>query len=313
MERPTALFPCKQSELIAVSRIGLNTYREVQAALESFKGKYTATWGDDLEALIDSLMNLPDFQARNARSETLKVGLDKKNKEVCENWQGLKLYIADVPEWKDTQKAMLEAAGSMYYTAASKGNWDSTISLIASGNVFMNTYATELITPDNMPAGFPAAFGTAGSEFIALFDDFEDANQDSPAETDKKLELYNTLYSTLMGMFADGFYHFRSSPAMQTRFVFTTVLELVRGASTPIKEFAVGPNDKKFVDRLVAKSMVTNIGAASLWIEQGNVTTQGPGAIELLPESEMKAPEGSMTVFNNTAEAGAFEARVVVD
>jgi hypothetical protein len=313
MERPKAIFNCKQSELIAVSRIALNTYREQQPSLVTFKGKYTSAWGDALEAQIDGLMSLPDFQARNARAESLKVGLDKKNKEVCENWQGLKLYIADVPGWKDTQKAMQEAAGSNYYIAASKGNYDNTISMIASGNVFMNTYAADLITPDNMPAGFPTTYATTGSEFISIFDDFQDANQDSPTETDKKLELYNTLYNTVIGMFADGFYHFRTNPAMQTRFVFATVLELVRGASTPIKEFEVGPNDKKFVDRLVAKSMVTNVGVESLWVEAGKVETQGPGAVELLPESEMKAPEGSMTVFNNTAEVGKFEARVVVD
>jgi hypothetical protein len=313
MTRPKAIFNCKQRELTAVARIGLNTYREQQPALAAFKGKYTTAWGDDLEATIDGLLSIPDFQARNARAEVLKVQLDAKNTEVCEKWQGLKLYIADVPSWKDVQKAMLEAAGWNYYEAAQRGNWDSTMSLIASANVFMNTYSTLLVTPDNMPSTFAGEFATLGTDFNALFDDFEDANQDSEVDTDARLEKYNGLYTLLTGMFADGFHVFRNNTAMQNRFVFTTVLELVRGASTPIKEFEVGPNDKKFVDRLVAKSMVTNVGVESLWVEAGKVETQGPGAVELLPESEMKAPEGSMTVFNNTAEVGKFEARVVVD
>jgi len=313
MTRPKSIFNCKQRELTAVARIGLNTYREQQLLLAGFKGKYTVAWGDDLEARINALLATPDYQARNARAEILKVKLDTKNAEVCEKWQGLKLYIADVPSWKDTQKAVLEAAGWNYYEAAQRGNWDSTIAIIASANVFMNTYSALLVTPDNMPATFAGEFATLGTEFIALFDDFEDANQDSEVDTDAKLIKYNDLYTTLTGMFADGFHVFRSNTAMQNRFVFTTVLELVRGASTPIKEFEVGPNDKKFVDRLVAKSMVTNVGAESLWVEAGKVETQGPSAVELLPESEMKAPEGSMTVFNNAAVAGKFEARVVVD
>lgn len=313
MTRPKALFNCKQRELTSVARIGLNTYREQQAALAAFKGKYTTQWGDDLEALIDGLLATPDFQARNARAETLKVQLDAKNAEVCEKWQGLKLYIADVPEWKDTQKAMLEAAGWNYYEAAQRKNWDSTLALVASANVFMGMYSALLVTPENMPGTFAGEFAQLGTDFTALFDDFEDANQDSDVDTDAKLEKYNLLYSTLMGMFADGYHVFRKNTAMQNRFVFSTVLELVRGASTPIKEFEVGPNDKKFVDRLVAKSVVTNIGVESLWVEAGKVETQGPSAVELLPETEMKAPEGSMTVFNNTAEVGKFEARVVVD
>lgn len=313
MTRPKAIFTCKQRELTAVARIGLNTYREQQPALAGFKGKYTVGWGDDLEAMIDALLSTPDFQARNARAEVLKVQLDAKNAEVCEMWQGLKLYIADVPSWKDTQKAMLEAAGWNYYTAAQRGNWDSTIAIIASANVFMSTYSALLVTPDNMPATFAGEFATLGSEFNGLFDDFEDANQDSEEDTDAKLVKYNQLYTTLIGMFADGFHVFRSNTATQNRFVFSTVLELVRGSSTPIKTYIVLPNDKKFVDRLVANSKVTNVGPESLWVEKGNVETQGPDAVELQPETEMPAPVGSMTVFNNATVEGKFEARVVVD
>ena len=311
--RPKANFKCKQSEMIAVCQIGLSSYRESQTNLESFKGKYTVAWGDDLEAMISGIRTMPDYQARNERAEVLHVKLVEKNREVCTKWQGLKLYIADVPGWADLQKPKLEAAGWSYYNKAAAGNWDSTLAMIASANLFMTTNSGALVTPDNMPATFITEFGTLGTEFNNLFDDFEDANQDSDVETDARLVKMNLLFATLTGMFADGFHVHRNNPALQERFVFAKVLELVRGVSTPIKTFIVEANGKRLIERIVANSKIVNSGAVTLVVEVGVVEMPGPGAVTLNPEDEMPTPGNVVTVFNQETTPGQVDARVVID
>lgn len=62
----------------------------------------------------------------------------------------------------------------------------------------------------------------------------------------------------------------------------------------------------------MANSKVVNSGAVTLWVEAGAVETQGPSAVELLPEAEMPTPGAVITVFNNEVDAGEFDARVVV-
>jgi hypothetical protein len=117
----------------------------------------------------------------------------------------------------------------------------------------------------------------------------------------------------MIAMFADGVYVFKQNAARRNRFVFSTVLELIRGSATPIKTFVVEANDKKQVDRVVANSKVTNTGTTVLWVEKGMVDVKGPAAVELMPESEMVTPGPEITVFNEEAVDGEFEARVVVD
>lgn len=311
-ERPKRKFNSRQTELIAVARMGLATYREKRTALAGFKAKYTDIWGNNLETRINATAAMPDFQVRNERAEILKVRMDKKNAEICEKWQGLKLYIDDVVEWKDVLKAKYEAAGWLYYSAAAKNNWDMTMAMVGTALHFMSTYATELQADDNMPATYSTEFSTLGTEFNTLFDQFEDANQDTEEDTDARLIKYNELYEILIAMFADGVHVFRHNAAARSRFIFAKVLELVRGASTPIKTFEVEANGKRKVERVVANSKVTNSGTVTLWVEAGAVETQGPSAVELAPEADMTTPGDTITVFNNETTIGEFEARVVV-
>lgn len=312
-ERPVALFKCKQNELIAVAYIAVRSYMESQPDLALHKGKYTAAWGANFKAQIDAAKNMRNFQARNARAEGLKIDLDAKNREICDKWQGLKLHIADVPGWEKKQKAKLEEAGWLNYEAALKGGWAATTELTAMANTFMSDYSADLVTPDNMPAAFPGQFANMATEFSDLLEEFEDANQDSDVDTDARLIKYNELYTVLMSMFADGAYVYKKNASMRNRFIFSTVLELIRGSSTPIKTFAVDANSLKQVDRVVANSKVTNTGSTVLWVEKGTVSEKGPGAVELMPETDMPTPGVEITVFNEEAVAGEFEARVVVD
>lgn len=309
----TANFHCKQNEMLAVAQIGQKSYMESQAQMVLHKGKYTVAWGTTFKAEIDAAKNMRNFQARNSRAEELKVRLDAKNKEICDKWQGIKLYIAEVPGWEDIQRVKLEEAGWLLYDSAYKGNWSSTMELVANANVFMTDNSAALVTPDNMPAAFITDFAALGVAFNDLFDEFEDANQDSETETRQRMLAYNALYDKLMAMFADGAYVNRNDDTMMNRFIFAKVLEMIRGASTPIKTFAIAANGKVKVERIVTGSKITNTGSTTLFVEAGAVETQGPGAVELQPETAIPTPGATITVFNSENTAGEFEARVTVD
>jgi hypothetical protein len=307
-------FKWKHNEMLAVARIGLGSYRENVAAFGAWKGKYTEEWGDDFETQLNEAIHLPNIQARGARAEELMVDLNRKNVELCEKWQGLKLYIADVPGWEKLQKPMLEAAGKNLYQKASRGNWAMTQALADAAMGFMQQHMAELVTPENMPGAFVTEFGELRSEFEGLFLDFTDACQDGVVGTAHRLDKLNAVYRRLIGMFADGYYIFRHNGAMQNRFVFVHVLAMLRGSGTPIRTVRVDAGSSRVLRRLVARSKVVNTGDVSLWVDAGETQRQSGKAVELRPEDRLDVPGPSVTLYNNDRHvAGEVQARMVVD
>ena len=307
-----ALFKCKQNELISVAKICHRSYVESQPMLQAHKGKYTVAWGDGLLAQIELAEKEPNFQTRTTEAEVMHLELVKKNGAVCEKWQGLKLYIADVPGWANIQKPMLEAAGQKCYMRAMRKNWKETMTLIAMANGFMADHAAELVTAENMPAAFIDEFRVLGEAFEEEFVAFTDETQDNWKKTSGRLEEYNKLFVMLSGMLADGAYVFRKDEAMRNRFTFSAVLDRIRTDSAQKRAYAVGPLGLRTLEKVVPRSHVVNTGDTVLWVEAGAVTAIGPNAVELRPEGSVRAYWPVMTVHNPEAMEGVFEARASV-
>ena len=82
------------------------------------------------------------------------------------------------------------------------------------------------------------------------------------------------------------------------------------------KTFNINPASYEQIKRVVKKSKVTNTGTVTLWVEKGTIVTQGPSAIELLPESEIPVPDNSseLTIFyNHAVDAGQCRVRITID
>ena len=315
-ERPSADYNCKQLELYAVCRLGLGSYREYLAEFGNFKGKYDEGWGNDFETAINDAAKLPDFQARDEKSETAGIKLAKKGTECANKWQDLKRYIADVNDWADLQKPKLEAAGSTLYRQASQGNWEVMKGLLQTAKNFIDNNETELEADGNMPNSFKGQFDTLKQDFEAIYDVFTDAEQDQSEETDEKIDENNALYKTLIDMFLDGQAIFREKQATKERFIFDHVLSIVRGSQGKTKTVAVAAASHESVDRVVKNSKIVNTGTVTLWVAEGNVETQPQGAVQVEPESDIPVPNNNkvITIFNNDTEtAGECTVRVTVD
>lgn len=315
-ERPTADYKCKQLELYAVLRIGLASYREQITAFGNFKSKYDAAWGNTFETEINAAAKLPSFQARDEKSETAGILLEKKAEECGNKWQDLKRYIADVDDWEELQKPKLEAAGSTLYQQATHGNWEVMKGLLETASSFIDNNETELEADGNMPNTFKDQFDTLKQDYEALYDDFTDKTQDQEEETDEKIIENNRLYKKLIQMFLDGQAIFRKKAALKERFTFDRVLKIVRGSKGKTKRIEIAPSSRQFVDRIIKNSKVTNTGQTTLWVAEGNVETQPTGAVQLEPESAIPVPGNNkeLTIFNNDTETtGECTVRVTVD
>lgn len=316
-ERPSADYNCKQLELYAVCRLGLGSYREHLTVFGNFKGKYgTPAFGNIFEAAINAAATLPDFQARDEKSETAGIKLTKKGTECANKWQDLKRYIADVNDWEELQKPKLEAAGSTLYRQASQGNWEVMKGLLQTAKNFIDNNTAELQAGGNMPAGFSGQFDTLKQDFEALYDTFTDAEQDQSEETDEKLEENNALYKTLIDFFLDGQAIFREKQATKERFIFDHVLSIVRGSQGKTRTVVVAAASHVSVDRVVKNSKIVNTGTVTLWVAEGKVETQPQEAVQVEPESAIPVPNNSkeITIFNNDIEtAGECTVRVTVD
>ncbi|MFQ5334562.1 MAG: hypothetical protein ACE5DN_00650, partial [Flavobacteriales bacterium] len=279
--RPEPDYNCTQLELYAVCRIGLSSYREQLADFTNFKGFYDAAWGNDFEAAIEAAAALPDFQARDEPSETANTFLGKKGKQCTNKWQDLKRYITTTTGWEEVQKPKLEAAGSTLYQKASHENWEVLKGLMITASNFIDNNEAALEADQNMPNAFKGQFNTLKDEYIALYDEFTDAEQDSKGGTDEKINANNAINKTCNIMFGDGQAIYRDNPALKDRFIFDTVLKLVRGSKGKTKTIDIAPSSREFVERVVKNSEIKNTGQVQLLLEVGNVEAPTPSAITI--------------------------------
>lgn len=314
-ERAQPEYNCKQLELYAVCRLGLASYRENLAAFTAFKAKYDAALGNDFETAINDAAALPDFQARDEKSESAQILLEKKAKECLAKWQDLKRYIADVQGWEDLQKPKQEAAGSTLYEKAANNNWEVLKGLMETASNFIANNEADLEANGNQPNPFKNQFNTLKQDYCDQYDVFTDATQDQGAETDEKIDENNAIFATLMSIFLDGQAIFRENAPLYDRFVFTSVLKIVRGSQGKTITIDIPPQSFKQQGSVVKNSTIANTGGATLWVASGFVETQPASAVRLDSGTLIDVPENNnqITIFNNDEESlGQCTVRITV-
>ena len=308
-------YNCTQTELYAACAIGLSSYRENITQFTAFKARYDTPWADTFQAEITAAETLPNFQARDEVSETANILLTLKAKECTDKWQDLKRYILDA--WPEIlQKPKLEAAGSNLYPKAANQNWDILKSMLIQANQFIINYNTELTANQNMPPTFQTDFQTLKTDFQTLLTNFKDKEQDTKQQTHQKIAANNAIYKKLTLMFGDAQAIFRNNPVLKDRFIFTKVLELVRGSKNITKSFDIQNNNRLVINRLVANSEITNTGTVTLWLDSGDQPTQTTTALQLNPGDILPKPlnTNTITLFNpHPTTPGKATARITVD
>jgi len=228
-----AKYNCKQSELYTICTNGWNSCLLYQPQFNLFKTRYTATYIANRIAEVNAAQQLPNLQARNGKSETLRIKLVNQSTICLHNWQFLKRYIVSATAFKGSfKKPALESAGQNHYAKAAEQNWDSVQELLTSASNFIADNLTELTANDNMPPTFQTQLNDEINTFQTLHNQFIDSEETSTEKSQEKIEANNLIYDQLIEMFLDGQEIFINDEATKKRFIFSDVLYLVSGAGT---------------------------------------------------------------------------------
>ena len=223
--RPNRRYNCTQAELYAICTIGWQSYAENQPDFEAFNTTYTAVFGTDAIAAVESAKALPDYQARNEATETAYIQMTTTVDELNQKWRMLRSYIkATYPA--EVQKPKLEAAGEEHYNRSVSRNWGETELMCTSAITFITANTAELTT-GGMPAAFPTDFSDQHTTFTTRYSTFTDSGQDEHEGTDAKINANNDIYHALQRMFEDGQVIYEKDPSKRERFIFARVKELI--------------------------------------------------------------------------------------
>jgi hypothetical protein len=227
--RPEPDYECKQNELYSIALMGWKSFMDQQPEFEAYNTLYTAAYGAAMRDAVMNAKQMPDnFQRRDVH-KTLRTKLKAVTEHVLIKWQQLDSFIQEGFAEANYESKKL-AAGYAYYNAAANDDWKSADSLLGDATTFISEHIAAL-TSGGMPATFEGEFGLLKTSFETLYEEFTDAEQDGPEQTDAKLAANNELHKNLMKMFKDGKKIFRHSAAVKQRFIFTHLLKLISGGS----------------------------------------------------------------------------------
>ena len=199
----TSNYSCTQQELYTVCRQGWQSCSQHLADFAAFKAKYDAPYIAAALASVEAASTLPDYQARSAESEVLRIQLTQTNTACLAHWQKLKRYITDAFP-AEILKPRLEEAGQLYYLKASQLNWDSTRGLLSMGSLVIQTHLADLTASLNMPPAFQATFDTDKAKFESQHQAFLDSEELTNQATEVKILANNQIHASIMSMFLDG-------------------------------------------------------------------------------------------------------------
>lgn len=226
----SANYSCKQGELYTICNLGWDACAANIAAFTALSAVYNVSLISARKAAITAAANLPDFQARNAIAETIRLYLAADNIQIMNLFQRLKHYISIAFPASQWQIAY-DAAGWTEYLAASREDWDSTSLMLINMNNYVSANSAALLAGANMPTGFAATLATLTTSFTTNHYNFIQAREAAALATETKLIANNAIYTDLMTMFSAarllGF-----SPALTKQFTFASLLQLISGVGT---------------------------------------------------------------------------------
>lgn len=226
-----ATYKCSQQELYTVCRLAWSSCNDYLSIFNDFKTSYTPQLVQQKLQEINAAAILPDVQARNAKSEILRIELVMLLPQCLQDFNILKRYIVSAYS-SLLQKANIDAAGQKYYSKAAAFNWESVQGLLQNAISFVVHNDVALSVNNNMPATFLGRLQQKQTEFNRLYQAFLSAITDEQLATEQKIVANNGIYASLINMLADGQVLFSHQAAICKQFIFTYLIGLVSGVGT---------------------------------------------------------------------------------
>ena len=229
-------YPCSMGDLYSVLETAWGNNGVHLARFTGYKALYTLPFKTSALSAIASAKALPDDDARSGASELLHIGLVNMGNICCQNFQFLKGYIDTAFTDPAVQKIQYVIAGQNYYRDASRGDWESMVSMNTSAKNYLGLPAnvTALTAGNNMPPAFVATQKTGSDNFDAQYASFKLAEETS-VETANKIKANNVIFHAGMAMLNDGQKIFMNEPEILTKFIFQNLLALINPSVAGIK------------------------------------------------------------------------------
>jgi hypothetical protein len=229
-------YPCSMKDLYSVLETAWGNNGVHLARFTAYKALYTLPFKTSALAAITSAKALPDDDARSGASELLHIDLVAMGNVCLQNFQFLKGYIDTAFPVPAVQKVQYVIAGQNNYRDASRGDWESMVSLNTNAKNYLAVAAnlTALTAGNNMPPAFVATLKTASDNFDAQYANFKLAEETS-VETANKIKANNIIFHAGMSMLNDGQKIFMNEPEILTKFVFKNLLDLINPPVAGIK------------------------------------------------------------------------------
>lgn len=229
-------YPCSQKDLYSVLETAWGNNGVHLARFTSYKALYTLPFKTTALAAIATAKAMPDDDARSGASELLHIGLVNMGKICLQNFQFLKGYIDTAFTDIAVQKVQYVIAGQNSYRDASRGDWESMVSLNTSAKNYLANAGnvTALTAGNNMPPTFVATQKTGSDNFDVQYNSFKLAEETS-VETANKIKANNLCYHAGISMLNDGQKIFMNEPEILTKFVFSNLLALINPPVAGIK------------------------------------------------------------------------------
>lgn len=229
-------YPCSMKDLYSALETAWGNNGVHLARFTSFKAMYTLPFKTSALSAVASAKALPDDDARSGASELLHIGLVAMGKVCLQNFQFLKGYIDTAFTDPAVQKVQYVIAGQNNYRDASRGDWESMVSLNTSAKNYLANAGnvTSLTANNNMPVTFVTSQKLGSDNFDAQYGLFKSAEQTS-VETANKIKANNIIFHAGMAMLNDGQKIFMNEPEILTKFVFSNLLALINPPVAGIK------------------------------------------------------------------------------
>jgi len=282
-------YNCSQQSLYAVCRSGWASCTTYLADFAAFSPTYTAPFIATQIAAVNAAEALADEEQRTEDSRTLRVNLKNKAAEGMEMWQRLKRYITKAYA-ADQVDIKLDAAGQSHYARSLKDDWGAVSRLLTDGVAFATANTADLTAGNIMPATFPAAFAAIKTDYDALHASYITASQTDEVETQTKIEANNSIFASVMDMFADGQRIFKKNEAVKKLFTFDQVLLNVEG-----------PGNQGIKGNVV-------IAGTDNPVTSGEVSFNGPSnkTVEIDEDGHYECPQLAAGLYNMLVTAPGF-------
>ncbi len=230
-------YPCAQKDAYSVLDTAWDNYLQHLAAFSAYKpGKYTAALAAQAKLRIKMARELPDNQARSGLAEELRIGVELKGAVLLNDFQLLKGYIDEAYQGDDVayRKPNYEEAGQLYYRDASRGDWESVMSLGDSMRGYITLKLSVLMTNGQMPASFETTVSGHFTDFEQAYSAYKQAEQTQVA-TAEKVAATNACYREGIDMMKDGQRLFVHDVDIKALFVFNTILDMINPRVAGVK------------------------------------------------------------------------------